>query len=785
MDEKVFIKLEYDRIRERLSDFAVSDLGKKACTKLIPETDPEAINKLLEETSEAEHITLTAVSYPLVGFDDVTDEISRLKLGASLSCGELLRVNRLEKAAKRAKQGIGRAEAEVLKQRSEDLYFDDEVIERIDEAIISPDEVADNASRELRDIRRKIRSENAAIRDKLNELIRSKEKSMYLQDSLVTLRDGRYVVPVKQEYRSNVPGLVQGQSSSGATVFIEPMAIVEANNKLKILEEEERREIERILAELSRLAAGGAEGLKYDIDIMTELDVIFAKARLSVEMKAYRPIMSGDRTVRIRKGRHPLIDPKTVIPVDIEVSSDINTLIITGPNTGGKTVTLKLIGLFSLMAQSGLFLPAGEGSMLPIYDSVYADIGDEQSIEQSLSTFSSHMKKTIDILNDAGEDSLVLLDELGAGTDPEEGTAIALAVLKELTDRRTRVFATTHYSQIKVYAMSEPHYENASMEFDANSLRPTFRMIMGIAGSSNAFLVSKRLGLDDYILESARSFMNQDRLEFDDMMLEAEKTRKAADDRMRAAVEIGTKAEETEKRIRELEKELDQKKESILAKARQEAYEIIKKTSEEAEEIIKEARKTRHQTEREATKSVEGIRAELAVRKDQLKKQVDEDSRENSAYKKIDVRNLKKGDDVYIASLGVNGIVQTLPDAKGIVKVQAGIMTMNISVEDLREKKEEKKRYERTSSVRMERKTIPMSIDLYGLTVDDAIVKADKYLDDAYIAGLKEVTLVHGKGTGALRKGLHEYLRHRNHVESFRVGKYGEGEEGVTIVRLK
>jgi len=323
------------------------------------------------------------------------------------------------------------------------------------------------------------------------------------------------------------------------------------------------------------------------------------------------------------------------------------------------------------------------------------------------------------------------------------------------------------------------------MEFDANSLRPTFRMIMGIAGSSNAFLVSKRLGLDDYILESARSFMNQDRLEFDDMMLEAEKTRKAADDRMRAAVEIGTKAEETEKRIRELEKELDQKKESILAKARQEAYEIIKKTSEEAEEIIKEARKTRHQTEREATKSVEGIRAELAVRKDQLKKQVDEDSRENSAYKKIDVRNLKKGDDVYIASLGVNGIVQTLPDAKGIVKVQAGIMTMNISVEDLREKKEEKKRYERTSSVRMERKTIPMSIDLYGLTVDDAIVKADKYLDDAYIAGLKEVTLVHGKGTGALRKGLHEYLRHRNHVESFRVGKYGEGEEGVTIVRLK
>lgn len=785
MDEKVFIKLEYDRIRERLSDFAVSDLGKKACTKLIPETDLEAINKLLEETSEAEHITLTAVSYPLVGFDDVTDEISRLKLGASLSCGELLRVNRLEKAAKRAKQGIGRAEAEVLKQRSEDLYFDDEVIERIDEAIISPDEVADNASRELRDIRRKIRSENAAIRDKLNELIRSKEKSMYLQDSLVTLRDGRYVVPVKQEYRSNVPGLVQGQSSSGATVFIEPMAIVEANNKLKILEEEERREIERILAELSRLAAGGAEGLKYDLDIMTELDVIFAKARLSVEMKAYRPIMSGDRTVRIRKGRHPLIDPKTVIPVDIEVSSDINTLIITGPNTGGKTVTLKLIGLFSLMAQSGLFLPAGEGSMLPIYDSVYADIGDEQSIEQSLSTFSSHMKKTIDILNDAGEDSLVLLDELGAGTDPEEGTAIALAVLKELTDRRTRVFATTHYSQIKVYAMSEPHYENASMEFDANSLRPTFRMIMGIAGSSNAFLVSKRLGLDDYILESARSFMNQDRLEFDDMMLEAEKTRKAADDRMRAAVEIGTKAEETEKRIRELEKELDQKKESILAKARQEAYEIIKKTSEEAEEIIKEARKTRHQTEREATKSVEGIRAELAVRKDQLKKQVDEDSRENSAYKKIDVRNLKKGDDVYIASLGVNGIVQTLPDAKGIVKVQAGIMTMNISVEDLREKKEEKKRYERTSSVRMERKTIPMSIDLYGLTVDDAIVKADKYLDDAYIAGLKEVTLVHGKGTGALRKGLHEYLRHRNHVESFRVGKYGEGEEGVTIVRLK
>ncbi len=786
MDDRVLKILGYDKIKEMLADCAVSERGAAAARALLPATERQEAERLMAQTREAESISISNAAHPMMGFDDLSGELTRLKAGAGLSCAELLRVSRLMKAAKRAKKGIKKGEngqLRLLPELADQLFYDDMLIRRIDDAILSEEEIADQASPALRDIRRRQRNENAFVREKLNAIIRSKEHAAHLQDAIITMRNGRYVVPVKQEYRGNVPGLIHGQSASGATLFIEPMSIVEANNRLRVLEEEEKQEIERILLELSALAGAYTYEMQADLDLLTYLDLVFAKAALAIRMRAMPIAFNEDDTIDIRSGRHPLIDEKEVIPVSVSVSDEHRTLIITGPNTGGKTVTLKMVGLFSAMAQSGLFLPALEGSSLPLFEKIFADIGDEQSIEQSLSTFSSHMRNIIYILRKAGAHCLVLIDEMGAGTDPEEGTALALAILDELNSRGCKLLTTTHYSEIKAYAMNAEGFENASMEFDAQSLRPTYRLIMGVAGSSNAFLISKRLGLKTPIIEKAKGFMRQERLEFDSLILQAERTRKQAERELERARQMQEHAKEVDARAKKLEKELADKRKSAIERANKEALEIVKEAQEETEQLIKEARKLRGQSESQATKTTEKVRREISAKKEVLKKKAEPGRRPAMP---ANPAKLSVGQTVHIYSLDVDATVSSLPDAKGMVGVQAGIMSMNVHLSDLELRAETgKKKGVRTSRVSLSHKSVPLSINLHGYTVEEAILEVDRYLDDAFLAGLSEVSIIHGKGTGALRSGVQNFLRRHPHAAEFRLGKFGEGEDGVTIVTLK
>lgn len=781
-DKKVFAKLEFDKILKQLMQKAMSEGGRRLAEELAPTEDRALAERWMQETMEAETISLSSEAFPMQSYPAIGAELARLNAGAALSCGELLRVKQLLQAARRAKKNIRPDEERdihLLPEIASGLVYDDYLIEVINQSIESEDEVADSASSELRAIRRRMVKENDAIREKLNSVIRGKDTAKYLQESIITMRNGRYVVPVKVEYRSQINGLIHGESASGATLFIEPMSVVEANNRLKSLEEEERREIERILAMLSDLARPSTEDMKYDYEILSYLDLVFAKAALGIGMKAHPVAFNDSDTIDIRMGRHPLIDAGKVIPISVKAEEPQHTLIITGPNTGGKTVTLKMVGLFALMAQSGLFLPAESGTSMPVFQAVYADIGDEQSIEQSLSTFSSHMKNNIFILRKAQQGSLVLLDELGAGTDPEEGTALALAILDELNARGVKLLATTHYSEIKAYALTAEGFVNASMEFDAESLKPTYRLIMGVAGASNAFLISKRLGLKNEIIEKARGFMREERLQFDSLLREAERTKSKAEKQLSRAREMESHAREMDARAKQQEEKLEQKRQKILDKAREEALQIVNEAREETEEIIQEVKRLKNQPEAARTKTVEKARKTLSAKREKLQKP-------KAPAKKGSLRpeDLAIGDGVRILSLNVDGSVLALPDDSGMVAVQAGIMKLNIPLSDLA-LAQQKKRVARTSSVSLETKPVSMSINLHGYTVEEAIVELDKYLDDAFLAGLQEVSIIHGKGTGALRSGVQSYLRHHPHVEKFRLGKYGEGETGVTIVSLK
>ena len=781
-DKKVFAKLGYDKILERLGAKAIAQGGRKLAEDLTPTEDPEKAERLMKETKEAETISLSAEAFPLVSFPPIGPELARLNAGAALSCGELLRVKSLMSAARRARKNIRRdeeREISLLPAITEGLVYDDYLIEAIDRSIESEDQVADGASGELRAIRKRMVKENDAVREKLSQILRGKETAKYLQEKIITMRNGRYVVPVKVEYRAQINGLVHGESASGATLFVEPMSVVEANNRLKSLEEEERREIDKILMALSNLARPSVEDMKYDYEILSYLDLVFAKASLAISMKANPIQFNQENAIDIRMGRHPLIDPKQVIPISVQAGREQRTLIITGPNTGGKTVTLKLVGLFALMAQSGLFLPAQSGTTMPVFQAVYADIGDEQSIEQSLSTFSSHMKNNIFILRKAYEGSLVLLDELGAGTDPEEGTALALAILDELNGRGVKLLATTHYSEIKAYALTAEGFVNASMEFDADSLKPTYRLIMGVAGASNAFLISKRLGLKGDIIEKAKGFMREERLQFDSLLREAERTKSKAERQLSKAREMEIHAKDIDAKAKKMEEQLEERRQKILDRAREDALEIVNQAREETEEIIKEVKKLKGQTEAERTRTVSKARKTLENRRDKLQKPKAPPKKGN-----LSPGDLSLGDGVRVLSLNVDGTVLALPDSRGMVSVQAGIMKLNIPLSDLA-LAQQKKRIARTSSVSLETKPISMSINLHGYNVEEAIVELDKYLDDAFLAGLKEVSVIHGKGTGVLRSGVQSYLRHHPHVEKFRLGKYGEGETGVTIVYLK
>lgn len=789
MNERIAAKLEFDVIKILLAKKAVSSAGKELAMEIMPKKRKKDVKLLLDETKEAETIYLSAENLPISGFPEISGVRARLRAKSMLLPGELLNVMRLMKAAKRAKTGIKPDEAKnisILPAAAEGLFYDDSLIKRIDESVESEERLSDSASAELRNIRRRIVSENEGIREKLLSLIRNKDMGKYLQDAIVTMRAGRFVVPVKSEYRSAVKGLVHGESASGATLFIEPLGVVEANNKLKELDIAEKKETERVLLELSELLRPYEEDFEYDEKILAYLDLVFAKAALGADMKGCAPKISEDGRIYISHGRHPLIDEKKVVPITLDLSKEDGNMIITGPNTGGKTVTLKLLGLFSMMAQSGLFIPAREGSELPLYESIFADIGDEQSIEQSLSTFSGHMKNIISIIKHSDKNSLILLDELCAGTDPEEGAALAMSILEKLSESGARIFATTHYSEIKSFALKTPGFINASMEFDVSTLRPTYKLIVGVSGTSNAFLISRSLGLPDEIISGAKEHMDDERLKYDYLIKEADKARRKARRQLDAARDMKKQASELSEKTKAQEEELTSKRNELIKNAKEQAYDIVLKTQEEMEQIISELKKLRkNASEADFTRAVESARRKVSAKKDTAYKAVKE---KKKPIKKVDPKTIKPGDLVKIPSLEVSGSVLKAPDQKGMVAVQAGIMKLNVHYSEL-EKNNETSRtvYQKSSPSRvsLERKPISMSLNVIGKTVEEALTLVDKYLDDVYVAGLNEVTIIHGVGTGALKSAIRDYLNGHPHVKSYRAGRFGEGEQGVTVVSIR
>lgn len=776
MDEKVLQKLEFDKIKTMLSEKAVSAPGAAAALALLPETRAENARRLLEETLEAESALMREAAYPIVSFSDISPEVIRLKGGGDLGCGELLRVSGVMKAARRAKNALGKSDYKLLGTMAEGLFFSAQLISDIDGAVAGEDTLDDSASPELRRIRKSILRENEGIREKLDSIIRSAQNREYLQDAIVTIRNDRYVVPVKQEHRREIKGLIHDVSSSGQTVFIEPMEVVEANNRLRELRLAEEAETARILREFSdRLRPYWSE-LKNDLEILTRLDLIFAKASLASSMKASPPVLSAEKEMDIRNARHPLIDPKKVVPVSLSVDQGCAGIIITGPNTGGKTVTLKLAGLLCVMAQSGLFVPADGGTKLPVFKAVYADIGDEQSIAQNLSTFSSHMSNITGIMGSADGESLVLLDELGAGTDPAEGTALAMSILEELAQRGCTVLATTHYSEIKAFAAASETYRNASMEFDIKTLSPTYRLIMGIPGVSNAFEISKKLGLSDGIIERARRHMSEETVRFERLLGEAERQRELAERKERQAESFRRTAQSIKDKSDAELKKANEKSKKIIEEANEKALRILKDAREEAERVIAELKAAGAAGQREMNEARKRLNDKI-------------EQTAGSLLKKEKIRggasaaDISPGDTVTLLNHGVKATVLKEPK-DGSVYVQAGALKLSVPVDEV-EPAEKEKQVSHVSGVKRTGAAAQMQVDVRGMTLDEAVLETDKYLDDAYLSGFSEVFVIHGKGTGVLRAGIRDFLKSHPHVESYRQGRYGEGEAGVTVVTLK
>ncbi|MEA4853317.1 MAG: endonuclease MutS2 [Christensenella sp.] len=781
---KIPKSLEFDTILERLAGKTMSRAAGDAARALTPEETPEGAQLLMRKTMEAETLLLKRPSYPICSFSAAAAELRRMKTGASLSGGELLRLASIFRAAKQAAPLAHDDTAQIIPGMAKRLVYDEGLLRRVEECVLAEDEIADAASSELTRVRRAMRKENEFIREKLQSMIRSQGDSKYLQDSIITQRGGRYVVPVKSEYKSSVPGIVHERSTSGATLFIEPASVVEANNRIRELEAAEAKEIARILAELTSYFSVYREQLKEDVEILTELDLLFAKASLGLEMKAAPVTFTENGELLLRGARHPLINREKVVPISLQMGGGVRALVITGPNTGGKTVTLKLTGLFAAMAQSGLFLPAHTPVKMPVFDGIFADIGDEQSIEQSLSTFSAHMKSIIFALKHAGKNSLVLIDELGAGTDPQEGGALAQAVLKELSDKGCMVIATTHIGELKAFANEREGFENASMEFDAATLTPTYRLLMGVAGHSNAILISKRLGLPAHVVTAAQGYMNAEHLEYGKLIEGAEQAQKKARKLLKDAKEELQQAKEERRKAEQIAQKAAEKRKQVLEKANEKAIEILDDARETAEDAIYEAKQL-HKQHDEAGRTVttQKVRAKLSG-----KKQVIEQHKKRQIKAKIlKEEDIREGDTVTILSMDAPATVLKKPNAKGMVRLQAGIMQVELHYTELGPGQEEApKKGMRTSHVQLDtRRSVPMEIDLHGMAVDDSLIVLDKYLDDAFLSGLGEVTIIHGRGTGVLRKGVQEYLRTHPHVKSYRPGKYGEGDIGVTVVTLK
>ena len=793
MNTKVLTTLEYTKIIDLLTEKSDSEPGKKLCRELVPSTDLSAIRTAQRETKDALARLFRIGSTSFGSNRDLGFSIRSLEIGSSLSMSELLKLASFLDNVSRIKT-YGKKEREDLPNDSLDAYFEGltpmtQLANEINRCILSEEEMADDASPRLKSIRRSKLSTNEKIHSQLTSMVNGAYRT-FLQDAVITMRDNRYCIPVKAEYKSQVSGMVHDQSSTGSTFFIEPAAVVNLNNQLKELDLQEQEEIEVILGDLSSQAAVHTSELAADQKIMTTLDFIFAKAKLAMEQNATEPIFNTEHYIQIRKGRHPLLDKKKAVPIDVRLGKDFDLLVITGPNTGGKTVSLKTVGLFTLMGQAGLHIPALDRSELSIFSEVYADIGDEQSIEQSLSTFSSHMTRVVHILQHADADSLCLFDELGAGTDPTEGAALAIAILNYLHDRGIRTMATTHYSELKIYALSTNFVENACCEFDVETLRPTYRLLIGIPGKSNAFAISSKLGLSDEIIHAAKEQISKEDESFEDVIADLEQSRVTIEKEQQEIAEYKERIRTLQEQLQKKNEKIDQAKDKILRDANEKARAILQEAKDVADETIRDFNKAGASADiKELEKKRQKVRDKINEKNGKLA--LGNTQKKPADQKTVDPKKLKKGDSVKIISMNLKGIVNTLPDARGNLFVQCGIMRMQTNVNDLVPVKEETitaPALQRTNTGKLKMSksfSVSSEINLLGCTVDEAIAKLDKYLDDAYLAHLPSVRVVHGKGTGALRSAVQSHLKRLKYVKEYRLGEYGEGDAGVTIVTFK
>ena len=794
MNPKALKTLEYNKIIDKLTEFAGSALAKEMCRNLQPSTDLYEIQALQKETSDALSRIYQKGAVSFRGVRDIRCSIKRLEIGAIIGINELLSICSLLEVCSKVK-AYSRNDRDPDFEDSLEAMFQalqplTPVSSEIRRCIASEEELNDDASPALFKIRRSMRQINDKVHAQLQTMVNGSARA-YLQDTVVTMRNGRYCIPVKAEHRGQIPGMIHDQSSTGSTLFVEPMAVIKLNNDLRELELKEEKEIEMILATLSARCGEETEALRDDLDLLTKLDFIFARAQLSRSMNGTQPDFNEEGRILIKKGRHPLLDKKKVVPIDIQLGKDFELLIITGPNTGGKTVSLKTVGLFTLMGQAGLHIPAFDHSELSVFHEVFADIGDEQSIEQSLSTFSAHMTNTVSILKEADDRSLVLFDELGAGTDPTEGAALAIAILSNLHRRGSRVMATTHYSELKVFALSTPGVENGCCEFDVETLRPTYRLLIGVPGKSNAFAISQKLGLSQDIIEEAKTHLTKQDEDFEDLLADLEQKRVTIEQERDQINSYKEEIRELKQRLESKQEKLDLSRDKILREANEQARNILQEAKDYADTTIRNFQKY-GKAAGVSAKDMEKERGKLREKMSTVDKKLSaKNAAPKKSHKQLTAKDLHIGDSIKVLSLNLKGTVSTLPDAKGNLFVQMGILHSQVNIRDL-EKLDDTVitggNFSKTGSgkIKMSKSaSVSTEINLLGKTVDEAIMELDKYLDDAYIAHLPSVRIVHGKGTGALRKGVHNYLRRQKHVKSYRLGEFGEGDAGVTIVEFK
>ena len=794
MNPKALKTLEYNKIIDKLTEFAGSALAKEMCRNLQPSTDLYEIQALQKETSDALSRIYQKGAVSFRGVRDIRGSIKRLEIGAIIGINELLSICSLLDVCSKVK-AYSRNDRDPDFEDSLEAVFQalqplTPVSSEIRRCIASEEELNDDASPALFKIRRSMRQINDKVHAQLQTMVNGSART-YLQDAVVTMRNGRYCIPVKAEHRGQIPGMIHDQSSTGSTLFVEPMAVIKLNNDLRELELKEEKEIEMILATLSARCGEETEALRDDLDLLTKLDFIFARAQLSRSMNGTQPDFNEEGRILIKKGRHPLLDKKKVVPIDIQLGKDFELLIITGPNTGGKTVSLKTVGLFTLMGQAGLHIPAFDHSELSVFHEVFADIGDEQSIEQSLSTFSAHMTNTVSILKEADDRSLVLFDELGAGTDPTEGAALAIAILSNLHRRGSRVMATTHYSELKVFALSTPGVENGCCEFDVETLRPTYRLLIGVPGKSNAFAISQKLGLSQDIIEEAKTHLTKQDEDFEDLLADLEQKRVTIEQERDQINSYKEEIRELKQRLESKQEKLDLSRDKILREANEQARNILQEAKDYADTTIRNFQKY-GKAAGVSAKDMEKERGKLREKMSTVDKKLSaKNAAPKKSHKQLTAKDLHIGDSIKVLSLNLKGTVSTLPDAKGNLFVQMGILRSQVNIRDL-EKLDDTVitggNFSKTGSgkIKMSKSaSVSTEINLLGKTVDEAIMELDKYLDDAYIAHLPSVRIVHGKGTGALRKGVHNYLRRQKHVKSYRLGEFGEGDAGVTIVEFK